>query len=172
MPLCHVPDGVGFSADGTSFGGDLHQGPVDGLRQRRAGHLAEYISRSVPNLGETATAASNSADDAAALRDVETLGSFKAAEATLAAPVGAFTPAAGMEPTGRRRWREAVLRSGGALERPCVDALGIVAGHLIRKLGDDDRIGAGLRSGFMPLSHSNANSRTNQRSVSLPSPAP
>jgi hypothetical protein len=44
--------------------------------------------------------------------DTEVLGSFSAGETALAAPVGAFTPAAGVELTGHGPWRLAAAWGG------------------------------------------------------------
>jgi hypothetical protein len=46
------------------------------------------------------------------VRDTEGLGSFSAGETALAAPVGAFTPAVGVELTGRGPWRLAAAWGG------------------------------------------------------------
>jgi hypothetical protein len=46
------------------------------------------------------------------VRDVETLGSFNVGETALAAPVGAFTPAVGVELSGHAPWRLAATWGG------------------------------------------------------------
>jgi hypothetical protein len=46
------------------------------------------------------------------VRDTEGLGSFSAGESALAAPVGAFTPTAGVELTGHGPWRLAAAWGG------------------------------------------------------------